>query len=88
MQDVVTLPVTLSERRSARNRQEAYLAFSLVAIERTGIELNQVTIATAYDAFRKTRFFNLDCGVTHVVLAGAGLHLLKGLFHDFASIGF
>ena len=29
MQDVVTLPVTLSERRSARNRQGAYLAFSM-----------------------------------------------------------
>ena len=52
MQDVVTLPVTLSERRSARHRQEAYLAFSLIAIKRTGIPLNQVTIATAYAAFR------------------------------------
>ena len=27
----------------------------------------------------------LDRGVTHVVLAGAGLHLLKGRFHDFAA---
>ena len=46
MQDVVTLPVTLSERRSARNRQEAYLAFSLYAIKRIGVALNQVTIVT------------------------------------------
>ena len=30
----------------------------------------------------------LDREVTHVVLAGAGLHLLKGSFHDFASICF
>ena len=38
MQDVVTLPVTLSERRSSRHRQEAYLAFSLYAIKRTGVD--------------------------------------------------
>ena len=50
MQDVVTLLVTLSKRRSARNRQEAYFAFSLIAIKRTGIALNQVTIAAAYAA--------------------------------------
>ena len=54
-QDVKSLPVTLSERSSARNRQEAYLAFSLVAIERTDIALNQVTIATAYAVYRKTQ---------------------------------
>ena len=53
MQDVVRLPVTLSERRSARHRQEAYLAFSLYAIKRTGVELNQVTLETAYAAFRE-----------------------------------
>ena len=55
MQDVKSLPVTLSERRSARNRQEVYLAFTLIAMERTGIALNQVTIAMAYAAFRKTQ---------------------------------
>ena len=53
MQDVVRLPVTLSERRSAGHRQEAYLAFSLYAIKRTGVALNQVTIETAYAAFRE-----------------------------------
>ena len=53
MQDVVKLSVTLSERCSCRKRPEAYLAFSLFAIKRTGIALNQVKIATAYAAFRE-----------------------------------
>ena len=63
MQDVKSLPVTLSERPSARNRQEAYLAFSLIAVERTGIALNQVTIATAYAAFRARQ--GLPCDDSH-----------------------
>ena len=46
MQDVVRLP-------SARHRQEAYLAFSLYAIKRIGVALNQVTIETAYADFRE-----------------------------------
>ena len=50
MQDVVSLPVTLSERRSARHQQEAHLAFRLYAMKRTGVALNQVTIARAYEA--------------------------------------
>ena len=46
MQDVVRLP-------SVRHRQEAYLAFSLYAIKRIGVALNQVTIETAYADFRE-----------------------------------
>ena len=53
MQDVLTLPVTLSEQRGARNPLEIYLAFSMYAIMRTGVELNKTTIANAYAAFRE-----------------------------------
>ena len=51
-QDVNALPMTLSARPGSRNRQVAYLAFSLYAMLRTKVALNQVTIATAYAAFR------------------------------------
>ena len=54
-QDVDALPITLSARLGSRNRQVAYLIFSLYAMRRTKVALNQVTIATAYAAFRKTQ---------------------------------
>ena len=53
MPDVSILPVTLSARPGARDRQEIYFAFSLYAIRRTGVALNQKTIANAYAAFRE-----------------------------------
>ena len=52
-QDVNALPITLSARPGSRNRQVAYLAFSLYAMRRTKVALNQVTIATAYSTFRQ-----------------------------------
>ena len=44
-QDVDALPITLSARLGSRNRQVAYLAFSLYGMRRTEVALNQVTIA-------------------------------------------
>ena len=55
MQDVLTLPITLSERRGARNRQETYLAFSLYAIRRTGVALNQKRLRMPTRHFAKGR---------------------------------
>ena len=52
-QDVNALPMTLSARPGSRNRQVAYLAFSLYAMLRTKVALNQVTIATTYSAVRQ-----------------------------------
>ena len=90
-EDSFNLGGILTNHRSAANHRFAAIVFAVTGSKLLALDSRSSTRFLLSEASGSSEVFFkkcLDHGVTHVDLAWAGLHLLKGRFHNFASIGF